>query len=81
MNLAFTKTPPQAKASTPWPAFQTKHNTSQATCVTNDDAFFDTTKSALSLALPMPPSMGTTCLSHLHGLQELLQCPLPHPRG
>ena len=40
------KAPPQAKASSPQPAFQTKHNVCQTTCVTTDDTFFDTAKSA-----------------------------------
>ena len=40
------KAPPQAKASSPQPAFQTKHNVCQATCLTTDDTFFDTAKLA-----------------------------------
>ena len=46
LSLIFTKAPPQAKASTPWPVFWTKCTAHQTTHVTTDHAFFDTAKSA-----------------------------------
>ena len=77
MKLAFLNDLQQAKAPTPWPAFQNKQTACQTLSSTINDASFNAANQPNSLAQQMPPLPGAT---HLHQPPQSSGTPLtPSP--